>query len=261
MNISEKELVRFRGDIEEEVRLSAKEKVSEVRDVVLIIEEKSKLASCAVQFFKDEIIKRVDYRNSRYGDTYIKMRTQHVRPDFTDFDMLVKDITDFYWVLFALDRKHDKDIGEEKFLFSIIPELDDFFKNFFLERHLNLLVKKLKSSDDSEPTKQLESIDEEGLKEYFTSNFKGGNLNRHDSFSLDLMPLLKKKRTAKDYAKIALIIYNSTALSGQKKPNTFKDWYRAFAKLMGVDLKNCYKPSKLSDASNLEKEFSFLKKK
>ena len=102
-------------------------------------------------------------------------------------------------------------------------------------------------------------INEEELKEYFTSNFKGGNINSFNHFKFDLLPLLRKNRSDKDMAKIAFIIYNSNAISKQKKPTTFKEWYETFAKLVGFKTHDGYRPNVLKKKIDmLEKECSFL---
>ena len=103
-------------------------------------------------------------------------------------------------------------------------------------------------------------INEEELKKYFTPNFKGGNnWNSHNFFEMDLLPDLRKNRSDKDMARIALLIYNSKAIDKQKKPTTFKKWCETFANLIGFKTHG-YKQNQLEKGiDKLEKELYYLK--
>ena len=136
--MEKEELLKMRNNVIQEVCLSALEVEPRVKDDVFVIERKSEYASSAVQYIYNEMNRLVDYSNSRYGKTYI----QRHFPEYADDKALALDIADFYWVLLELERR-GKEIDEDELIGSITPELDDFFKNFFLERHLKELAKKI----------------------------------------------------------------------------------------------------------------------
>lgn len=248
----------LRKHVIQEVCLSALEIEPQVKDEVYVVEEKSKYAASAVQFIYNEMNRLVDYSKSRYGKTYI----QRHFPKFEDDKALALDIADFYWVLLELESKGQSEISEEEedeLIGGITSEIDDFFRNFFLERHLKELAEGMNGSAVAS-VELSRTINEEELKKYFTPNFKGGNnWNSHNYFERELLPDLRKKRSDKDMAKIAFIIYNSNAISKQKKPTTFKEWYETFANLVGFKTHDGYKPNVLKKGIDmLEKEFSFL---
>lgn len=140
-----KELL-LRKHVIQEVCLSALEIEPQVKDEVYVIEEKSKYAASAVQFIYNEMNRLVDYRKSRYGETYIK---RHF-PKFEDDKDLALDIADFYWVLLELESKGQSDINEteeDELIGGITAEIDDFFRSFFLERHLKELAETIKVDD------------------------------------------------------------------------------------------------------------------
>lgn len=140
-----KELL-LRKHVIQEVCLSALEIEPQVKDEVYVIEEKSKYAASAVQFIYNEMNRLVDYNKSRFGKTYI----QRHFPKFEDDKALALDIADFYWVLLELKRKDQSEIDEteeDELIGSITSEIDDFFRNFFLERHLKELAESIKVDD------------------------------------------------------------------------------------------------------------------
>lgn len=133
----------LRNDVIREVCLSALEIEPQVKDEVYVIEEKSKYAASAVQFIYNEINRLVDYSKSEYGKMYIQMRF----PKFEDDKALALDIANFYWVLLELEIKDQTEISEEEedeLIGGITTEIDDFFRNFFLERHLKELAESIK---------------------------------------------------------------------------------------------------------------------
>ena len=103
-------------------------------------------------------------------------------------------------------------------------------------------------------------IKEAELKEYFTLIFKGGgnSSTKVDYFTEYLLPDLKIERNAKDFARIALLIYDSKALLPAKRPNTFDGWYRTFCELVGCEYNANYKPSKLEIDDAFKKKFNYL---
>jgi len=106
-------------------------------------------------------------------------------------------------------------------------------------------------------TKQKErKIDAEKLKEYFVSTFKGmgnGSINNFDV----MIEELKTDMTGKEFAQIALMIYESGQMN-KRKPNTFAEWYKLFCKYIDCEQKS-YDPNKLrTPKERLTKLFSYL---
>lgn len=105
--------------------------------------------------------------------------------------------------------------------------------------------------------KQKRTIDAESLKIYFISSFKGignGSINNFDT----LIDELKTDRPGIEFAKIALMIFDSNKLNA-RKPNTFSKWYRIFCECIGVIPVKGYKPNKLKNQSEkLKKLFSYI---
>lgn len=102
------------------------------------------------------------------------------------------------------------------------------------------------------------NIDEENLASFFPSSFRGiGKGNFINYFSENLLPDLKKRWTDKDFAKIALIIYESGKLAKNKKPETFAEWYRNFCYVVGCKYHKDYKPTNLRDEI-FKGKFSYL---
>ena len=95
--------------------------------------------------------------------------------------------------------------------------------------------------------------------DYFIAPFKGignGNINYYKRLEENLTDA-SRERSVIEYAKIALLIYNSKKMSA-KKPQTFSEWYQYFCKIIGCEYNKDYKPSKLQATESLEREFYFL---
>lgn len=122
-----------------------------------------------------------------------------------------------------------------------------------------------KQTEQSEPEQKVEPqrpsviiIDEE-LEQCFKSNFRGIGGNRINYYKNDLLPRLKIQRSNKDYARIALLIYESGKLS--KKPTKFSTWYKRFCELINCNYNKGYYPANLKDQyfNKIEEEFGVLK--
>lgn len=103
----------------------------------------------------------------------------------------------------------------------------------------------------------MRSIKEDELKSYFKLSFKGGGNGNIDYFTNNLLPDLRQNRTDKDFARIAYMIYDNEKLQGSMRPNTFKEWYRIFCKLVGCGFHE-YKPNALSADDSFKKAFYYL---
>ena len=88
-------------------------------------------------------------------------------------------------------------------------------------------------------------IKAEDLKFYFTSPFIGVGTGNENIFIDHLIPALKLKRSAKELAAIALVIYNNDkVISKHRRPATFSAWYEIFCDCMGTT-KKTYQPKDL----------------
>lgn len=95
--------------------------------------------------------------------------------------------------------------------------------------------------------------------DYFMAPFKGignGNINYYKRLEENLTDV-SRERSVIEYARIAMLIYNSKKMSA-KKPQTFSEWYQFFCKIVGCKYNKDYKPVKLEATENLKKEFYFL---
>ena len=96
--------------------------------------------------------------------------------------------------------------------------------------------------------------------DYFTAPFKGIGMGNIDNYAKLVSSLTDaaRKRSVIEYAKIALLIYNSNKMIQRKKPNTFSEWYQYFCKIVGCEYNPSYKPSKLPITKSLEQEFHYM---
>ncbi|MBD3591194.1 hypothetical protein [Bacteroides sp. GM023] len=105
--------------------------------------------------------------------------------------------------------------------------------------------------------KQVEIIiNEEALKKYFISIFKGAGNNNTNYFDY-LIEDIKKVRNPKDAARMALLIYESDKMIKTQKPNTFKEWHSLFCIMTGCAYNSNYKPSNL-DTDKMKSKLSYL---
>ena len=96
--------------------------------------------------------------------------------------------------------------------------------------------------------------------DYFTAPFKGigpGNIDNYAKLVSSLTDAARK-RSVIEYAKIALLIYNSSKILQRKKPNTFSEWYQYFCKIVGCKYSKNYSPHKLPINQKLKEEFLYL---
>lgn len=147
------------------------------------------------------------------------------------------------------------DLSKKAFLYvSLKNELKQ------VEYEMELLGIKFQKEGNNCGVKSPRSIKESELKDFFTLAFKGGgnSSTRIDYFTEYLLPDLKIERNAKDFARIALLIYDSNVLLPAKRSNTFDGWYRTFCELVGCKYNSNYKRSKLDIDGNFKRKFNYL---
>ncbi|MDR2441639.1 MAG: hypothetical protein LBE12_19935 [Planctomycetaceae bacterium] len=101
------------------------------------------------------------------------------------------------------------------------------------------------------------TINRENLKDYFKSAFKGmgnGSINYFESMIEDL----KTDRSAKEFAQIAYLIYESSHLN-DRKPATFAEWHKIFCESIGIKQGKGYKPNHLKNPRDgIKNLFNYL---
>lgn len=111
-------------------------------------------------------------------------------------------------------------------------------------------------TEQPRPAEQKEMNPEqvEELKQYFVAKFKGaGNFPNYFSY---LINDLKVLQSDKDFARVALMIYNSKYIV--TKPPTFNAWLKIFLHIVGVETKYSYRPNKLAPTELISKTFFYL---
>jgi hypothetical protein len=126
------------------------------------------------------------------------------------------------------------------------------------QKHQNDIAPKFNTNANKENTdKPQRTINVEKLKDYFCAKFKGmgnGNINHFDV----MIEELKTDRTAKEFAQIAYMIYQSDQMNA-RKPSTFAGWYRVFCENTGIKQSKGYKPNNLKNPSDaIKKLFNYL---
>jgi hypothetical protein len=113
----------------------------------------------------------------------------------------------------------------------------------------------LQPQQSEQPQTTERKINADDLGIYFASTFKGmGNaINYFDM----MIEELKTKRTGKDFAQIALMIYESNKMSS-RKPKTFAEWLKIFCDCVGCKYTKYDKNKLHPPTDNLKKLFSYL---
>lgn len=125
--------------------------------------------------------------------------------------------------------------------------------------HYELLKEEIELQTQlNQPTvkEHLFEINKEDFGYYFKSSFKGSGNGSFDYFST-LVDELKLKRSNKELAQIALLIYESDKMN-QRKPNTFAEWYTLFCRNIGCQQKKYDKNKLRNPSENLKKVFFYL---
>lgn len=122
-------------------------------------------------------------------------------------------------------------------------------------RETALKVEKNEDEASTLPKAEAESqIKEDELKPYFQVVFYNTKNGGIDWFA-HLLEDLRQERTAKDFARIAYMIYDGGYMLPTKRPSTFSKWYQIFCDLVGCERKT-YKPNDVKDGLDV---FFYLK--
>lgn len=144
------------------------------------------------------------------------------------------------------------DLSKKVFLYiSLKNELNQ------VEEEMELLGIKFQKEKGWGDINSPRSIKENELKDCFILSFKGGGSGNIDYFKDNLLPDLQQNWNDKDFARIALMIYDSGKLMSAMRPNTFTKWYKKFCELVGCGFHK-YKPNALNPDERLKKAFYYL---
>jgi hypothetical protein len=122
---------------------------------------------------------------------------------------------------------------------------------------LNVIGENPQPNTKKEDTvKPQRTINVEELKGYFKSTFKGIGNGNIDYFSW-LIGHLKIDRNGKEFAQIALMIYDSGKMNNTK-PSTFKEWYRIFCDCVGCEYKSYDKNKLRNPREDIKNLFNYL---
>ncbi|MFR9545689.1 MAG: hypothetical protein SNJ29_08950 [Rikenellaceae bacterium] len=106
--------------------------------------------------------------------------------------------------------------------------------------------------------KQHIEIDKQRLLDCFNATFKGAG--RSIDHSDNIFSDLNKRRSDKEMAQIALLIYDSEKVLKSARGRTFANWYKQFCDIVGCPHHKDYKPSnfKNEQLESLRKIFYYL---
>ncbi len=124
--------------------------------------------------------------------------------------------------------------------------------DYVLEKHVGSIInvasggivynygnkpKNQKGQSAEEPSTH--TINKDELSTYFKAPFRGmgGNPNYFDMLTAEL----EKPYSDAELCQIAVLIYQSHVLNN-RRPNTFKEWYRQFCNLVGCQYEEIRKP-------------------
>lgn len=96
----------------------------------------------------------------------------------------------------------------------------------------------------------------EGLNGYFGARFRRDKITGIDHLAQLADDLLFYKYKAKDFARVANLLYNSKSMIN--KPSNFKAWYRIFCNIVGCRYIDSYRQSHVDDFRKYTKQFPYV---
>lgn len=144
-------------------------------------------------------------------------------------------------------------LGSNESMFLECTEIDNIINKIIPD----LQLPQQEHTQNSNKTSIPRTIDEEKLKHYFKSSFKGIGSGNVNYFSW-LIGHLSMDRTSKDFAKIALMCYDGNCMNN--KPTTWKAWYQIFCDCVGLNRSDYDNTRKLRKDTNntFKNQFSYL---
>lgn len=132
-----------------------------------------------------------------------------------------------------------------------------FWKTYCIEVELRGMLLDAEKKGVSNQSEHKTTINVEDFKSYFSLHFKGGGNGSINYFEW-LIRDLQVQRSDKEFACIALVIYNGNKLMPSKKPSTFAAWYRIFCDLIKCKYHRDYKPCNLALSKENRDKYSYL---
>ena len=199
-----------------------------------------------------DLISQLDYEKSMAGIAYISNGFKIDLHPIGRRDTLTR----FYMRGWIKDKRDKEKINRE--------DAKGFYEVYLQEMELRDMLSKshedVLSEQVNERKQNEREINEDELRECFKIAFCGAGNGNIDYFTNNLLPDLKQKWSDKDFAKIALMIYESGKLMSAMRPNTFKTWYKKFCELVGCGFHEDYKPSILKADDNFKRIFYYLQR-
>ena len=96
----------------------------------------------------------------------------------------------------------------------------------------------------------------EGLSGYFGARFRRDRVTGRDYLAQLADDLLAYKYKDKDFARIALMLYESSNMIC--KPKAFKEWYKFFCKVVGCRYVKSYHPHNVGRYENMKRVFYYV---
>ena len=243
-----------------------KETANDIADLSSYLNKVSdkEITNSIIPNLSDNIKKNIEYFNQYIYD--IKAYNFTI-DDIDILDLLInKDRAYFalYPTLISV-KLNDKEWSKYSVLCSkiqettyhLIKQRNELIAKEDFQKNNNSKHKEVIHNLKEEEKKEQISINTAELKSYFKLAFinaKVGDKKKGDKYETSFEMLiddLQKNRTMKDYARFALIIYDSNKLTNGMKPNTFEEWYTTFCRIVGCKHSKNYKRCKLEDR-NLE---------
>lgn len=198
-----------------------------------------------IPFFSNEIKKNIEYLNQYTYDIKTCIFT------IDDINILapITDIERTYFALYPtlLDVKlHDKEWGKYSVLCSNLQEII-----YLLIKQCNKLKDSNSKHEQIIPNQEEEKKEEQipinipELKSCFKVSFSQEDPKTHVVYFDYLINDLKEKWNPIDFARIALIIYESEKINTTIVPRDFSKWYEKFCKIINCEFDDSYKPCKL----------------
>ena len=96
----------------------------------------------------------------------------------------------------------------------------------------------------------------EGLSSYFGPKFRRANMAGIDYLAQLASDLQRYKHKDKDFARIALMLYNSQSMIC--KPSAFKEWYKVFCEVVGCRYVESYHPHNIGSYEKMRSVFYYV---
>ena len=202
-----------------------------------------------VNYLKDELVrlskttfmakKIKDYNGGEHGESSECINLDGIKQP-KKFIAALLDLCSYKDGTFIFDK--NENVG--RFIYNYHDQLEenahlDFYRFKYIAELVSKDLKKYKNKNK----KSTVVVSKKTFKDYISLRYQSPNSTAFDN----ICSLISEQRwTAKDKARFALKIYESSIMVPRMKPNTFKEWYNIFCSLFAITPGN-YEPNKLTD--------------